>query len=325
MTEIGYYNYYNNVHRMTVDKPKDWYQQMVDRWNSDELKAKDEGSNPYSDINLSIRALDEKLADWASSVRSKCKNEAEVRQYLSQKYWGVDGIGYTKKFDDPETYAMYENDFNAICFGTVGGPNRNDPRLNNPTQTWETYDAGNIKAKHDSISLNMQNLLKNNGIELLLQDRLLISFNPYSFGVNVTGSNNLDILSKITELLNSNDNSKNLMYHAMNLDSTLDADSVAKFRAYQEVKEYTGLDLSELVLKDGEYYTSDGQKLSELLKEGIGNSAVGLDFKGTAYEYTKGLVDKVAQKGWNAIEDLKISIGYSAKDGFFTFGQSFEA
>ena len=59
------YNYYNNTHRMTVDKPKDWYQQMVDRYNSDELKAKDEGSNPYSEINLSIRALDEKLADWA--------------------------------------------------------------------------------------------------------------------------------------------------------------------------------------------------------------------------------------------------------------------
>ncbi|MGN0018824.1 MAG: hypothetical protein ACI37S_07280 [Candidatus Gastranaerophilaceae bacterium] len=38
---------------------------MVDRYNSDELKAKDEGSNPYSEINLSIRALDEKLADWA--------------------------------------------------------------------------------------------------------------------------------------------------------------------------------------------------------------------------------------------------------------------
>ena len=169
MAEIGYYNYYNNAHRMTVDKPKDWYQQMVNQWNSDELKAKDDSSNPYSDINLSIRALDEKLVGWASSVRAKCKNEQEVRQYLSQKYWGQDGIPYTKQFDDPETYAMYENDFNAICFGTVGSANRNDPRLNNTIYTEETYNARQIKVKHDSISLNMENLLKNNKYASSLQ------------------------------------------------------------------------------------------------------------------------------------------------------------
>ncbi|MCQ2754676.1 MAG: DUF4885 domain-containing protein [bacterium] len=324
MAEIGYYNYYNNTHRMTVDKPKDWYQQMVDRYNSDELKAKDEGSNPYSEINLSIRALDEKLADWASSVRSKCKNEAEVRQYLSQKYWGVDGIGYTKKFDDPETYAMYENDYNAICFGTVGSANRNDPRLNNPNQTLESYEAGQTKAKHDSISLNMENLLKNNGIELSANDNLLLSFNPYNFGVNVSGSDNTELLSKLTDLLSGTKNSQNLMHYAMNLDSTINGDSLAKFRAYQEVKKYTGLDLSQLTLKDGEYYTSDGKALVELLKDGIENSSVGLEFKGTAYNYAKELVDRVAQKGWNSIDDLKISIAYNKNDGFYTLNNTWE-
>ncbi|MCQ2740194.1 MAG: DUF4885 domain-containing protein [bacterium] len=324
MTEIGYYNYYNNTHRMTVDKPKDWYQQMVDRYNSDELKAKDENSNPYSEYNLSVRALDEKLADWASSVRSKCKNEAEVRQYLSQKYWGVDGIGYTKKFDDPETYAMYENDYNAICFGTVGGANRNDPRLNNPTQTLESYEAGQIKDRHDSISLNMENLLKNNGIELSANDNLLLSFNPYNFGVNVSGSDNKELLSKLTDLLSGTKNSQNLMYYAMNLDSTINGDSLAKFRAYQEVKKYTDLDLSQLTLKDGEYYTSDGKALAELLKEGIENSSVGLEFKGTAYNYTKELVDRVAQKGWYSIEDLKISIAYNQNNGFYTLENTWE-
>ena len=324
MAEIGYYNYYNNTHRMTVDKPKDWYQQMVDRYNSDELKAKDENSNPYSEYNLSVRALDEKLADWASSVRSKCKNEAEVRQYLSQKYWGVDGIGYTKKFDDPETYAMYENDYNAICFGTVGSANRNDPRLNNPTQTLESYEAGQIKARHDSISLNMENLLKNNGIELSANDNLLLSFNPYNFGVNVSGSDNTELLSKLTDLLSGTKNSQNLMYYAMNLDSTINGDSLAKFRAYQEVKKYTGLDLSQLTLKDGEYYTSDGKALVELLKDGIENSSVGLEFKGTAYDYAKELVDRVAQKGWNSIDDLKISIAYNKNNGFYTLNNTWE-
>ena len=48
----------------------------------------------------------------------------------------------------------------------------------------ESYEAGQIKARHDSISLNMENLLKNNGIELSANDNLLLSFNPYNFGVN---------------------------------------------------------------------------------------------------------------------------------------------
>ena len=38
MSEIGYYNYYNNTSRYTPDAIIDRYQQMVDRYNSDELQ-----------------------------------------------------------------------------------------------------------------------------------------------------------------------------------------------------------------------------------------------------------------------------------------------
>ena len=53
MSEIGYYNYYNNPHRYSPDTVQDRYQQMVDAYNSDKLKAKDSFSNPYSDLNIS--------------------------------------------------------------------------------------------------------------------------------------------------------------------------------------------------------------------------------------------------------------------------------
>ena len=62
MTEIGYYNYYNVEGRRTVEKPDDWYQKMVNRYESDELKSVDEMNNPYSDFNQSVHALDEKLS-----------------------------------------------------------------------------------------------------------------------------------------------------------------------------------------------------------------------------------------------------------------------
>lgn len=57
---------------------------MVDAYNSDNLKAKSSEYDPYSELNLSRRNLDEKLADWASTVRSQCKTEQEVHEYLSK-------------------------------------------------------------------------------------------------------------------------------------------------------------------------------------------------------------------------------------------------
>ncbi len=322
MTEIGYYNYYNNPHRYSPETVQDRYQQSVERWNSDDLKSKSEHDNPYSELNLSRRALDEKLADWAAGVRAQCKTEQEVHSYLSRKYFGTDDFAYTKRWDEPEKYAMFKNDYNAVCYGTIGSGNLNDPRLNYTSEDWDEYETRDAQTRHDSISLNMANLLKNSGIELSDNDKLLISFNPYTYNASITGSEDLNLLSQITSLLNSKSNSKNLMYYAMNTSSGLDSEAVNKFRAYQQVMEYTGLDLSTLILKDGEYYTSDGQSLNELLKEGIDKSSVGLDFKGAAYEYTKSLVDRVAEKGWNSIPDLNISIGYSKADGFYTVGSN---
>lgn len=322
MTEIGYYNYYNNVHRYSPETVQDRYQQMVDNWNSDDLKSKSENNNPYSDLNLSRRTLDEKLVDWASSLRSQCKTEVEVHQYLSKKYFGTDDFAYTKKWDEPEKYAMFKNDYNAVCFGTIGCGDLNDPRLNYTSEDWDTYEANQIKAKHDSISLNMSNLLKNNGISLSDNDNLLITFNQYDFNATVSGIDDINLLSQIANLINNKDNSKNLMYYAMNSSSGIDNEVVNKFRAYQQVKEFTGLDLSQLNLKDGEYYTSDGQSLYDLLKDGIENSSVGIEFKGAAFDYAKSLIDRVASKGWNSINDLNISIGYNNRNGFFTVGNN---
>ena len=322
MAEIGYFNYYNDPHRYSPDTVQDRYQQSVERWNSDELKSKSEDNNPYSELNLSRRALDEKLADWASSVRKQCKTQSEVHNYLSKKYFGTDDFAYTKRWDEPETYAMYKNDYNAVCFGTIGCGNLDDPRLNYTADDWDTYEAKQASAKHNSISLNMANLLKNNGIELEDTNQLLISFNPYSFNTTISGLDDKNLLSQISSLLNSKNNSKNLMYYAMNASSNLNTDAVNKFRAYQQVKEFTGLDLASLTLNNGKFYTSDGQNLDYLLKQGIENSTVGIDFKGAAYDYAKSLIDKVAEKGWNSIPDLALFIGYSNKDGFYLTGNN---
>lgn len=326
MTEIGYYNYYNLQGRRTVDTPDDWYQKMVDRYESDELKSVSEINNPYSDLNQSTHALDEKLASWAESMRTRFSNADDVDKYLCKKYFGQERIGYTKQWEEPEKYAMYKNDLNMVMYGTVKAYqfNLKDPRLNNPQYTSaDEFDKAEEKAKHDSISNNMAHLLENNGIDIG-NNSLLFSINPYSKGVMIEGMDDLNMKSILLQALEKNNNSTNLLHYGMQSQG-VDSDARTKYRAYSALKEYTGLDLSELILKDGEYYTADGQGVNELLKEGIENAtSVGVDFKGAAFNYVKDLLDKVAENGWNAMPDLDIKIGYSKENGFFSFGTTYE-
>ena len=326
MTEIGYYNYYNVQGRRNVDKPDDWYQKMVNQYESDDLRTKDEMLNPYSDLNKSTHALDEKLASWAEGMRARFSNADDVDKYLCQKYFGQERIGYTKQWEEPEKYAMYKNDLNMVMYGTVKAYqfNLKDPRLNNPQYTSaDEFDKVDAKAKHDSISNNMAHLLENNGIDIG-SNSLLISINPYSKGIQINGLDDMNMKSILLKALENNNNSTNLLHYGINNES-VDKDALTKYRAYSALKEYTGLDLSELILKDGEYYTSDGQSVKDLLIDGIDNtSSVGVDFKGAAFNYVKDLLDKVAEKGWNAMPDLDIKIGYSKENGFFSFGTTYE-
>ena len=299
---------------------------MVNQYESDDLRTKDEMLNPYSDLNKSTHALDEKLASWAEGMRTKFSNADDVDKYLCKKYFGQERIGYTMKDHEPEKYAMYKNDLNMVMYGTVKAYqfNLKDPRLNNPQYTSaDEFDKAEEKAKHDSISNNMAHLLENNGIDIG-NNSLLFSINPYSKGVMIEGMDDLNMKSILLQALEKNNNSTNLLHYGMQSQG-VDSDARTKYRAYSALKEYTGLDLSELILKDGEYYTADGQGVNELLKEGIENAtSVGLDFKGAAYNYVKDLLDKVAEKGWNAMPDLDIKIGYSKENGFFNFGTTYE-
>ena len=297
---------------------------MVNQYESDDLRTKDEMLNPYSDLNKSTHALDEKLASWAEGMRTKFSNADDVDKYLCKKYFGQERIGYTMKDHEPEKYAMYKNDLNMVMYGTVKAYqfNLKDPRLNNPQYTSaDEFDKAEEKAKHDSISNNMAHLLENNGIDIG-NNSLLFSINPYSKGVMIDGIDDLNMKSIFLNALEKNNNSTNLLHYGMQ-SQNIDNYALTKYRAYSALKEYTGLDLSELILKDGEYYTADGQSVKDLLIDGIDKAtSVGVDFKGAAFNYVKDLLDKVAEKGWNAMPDLDIKIGYSKENGFFLIRSS---
>ncbi len=316
---VGFYNYYNIQGRYSPDTPQDHYQQMVDRYNDNSNSLHHYNENPYSEENLALRKLDEYLAPIAQEIRSKCKSKDEVHQYLCEKYFKTSDVAFTKRWKDPETYAMFENELNAVLFGTIGCANRLDPRLEFDEAKWDDYTKQEHLESNNILKNQMQNLLKNNGIELSDNDSLIFSFNPYTYQAEVKGGGNIDseILKRINDIINSNNNSKELFYWTFQNSENLDHYSVAKMRAKKEVLELTGLDLERI---------DDSDNYSNLL-DIVKNSLIEKNDpnKNEAYNYIKTLLDTVLEKGYHNIEDLNLSVYYSNEDGFSVSGKIFNA
>lgn len=318
MSQIGYYNYYNNPHRYSPTEVVDRYQEMVDRATGDEIYANNE--DPYSDKNKALRNLDEELASTAASIRSRCRTQQEVHVYLSQKYFGTSDFAYTKKWTDPERYAMFENEYNAVCYGTIGGGNFNDPRLSEKVQfkTYEEQKMDEKAANQRIISNQISSFLQNHGIRIEENQSFHLSINPYSYFVQASGDMSEVLLQKIKELLESNNDSRDIFYWGLNNGAKYSEESLTKWRAYQNVKRYSGLELPQLQLIDGKFYTEDGKDVWELVKEGIRkDSSIATEFKGAANDYVRGLMDVIADKGWDNIPDIQMDIMYSGKNGLY--------
>ena len=318
MSQIGYYNYYNNPHRYSPTEVVDRYQEMVDRATGDEIYANNE--DPYSDKNKALRNLDEELASTAASIRSRCRTQQEVHVYLSKKYFGTSDFAYTKKWTDPERYAMFENEYNAVCYGTIGGGNFNDPRLSEKVQfkTYEEQKMDEKAANQRIISNQISSFLQNHGIRIEENQSFHLSINPYSYFVQASGDMSEVLLQKIKELLESNNDSRDIFYWGLKNGAKYSEESLTKWRAYQNVKRYSGLELPQLQLIDGKFYTEDGKDAWELVKEGIRtDNSIATEFKGAANDYVRGLMDVIADKGWDNIPDIQMDIMYSGKNGLY--------
>lgn len=320
MVEMGYYNYYNNESRITVSQPKDRYKEMVERYeaNSDTLHHSNE--DPFNEKNIAVRNFEEKLAVVAAENRSKCATTHEVYALLGKKYFGKDATTYMDRLNaDEETRAMYDNELNATLYGTYQNSNMMDPRINWKHEDWATEEARTKSENQKIISSQMNNLLTKHGIALEEGETLLISFNPYEYAVNVQGIKDSEKLSTINTILNSGKNAKELFYYTFQNSGSLDSEAVTKYRAYQNIKDLTGEKLSEATLEGGKFYTEDGNDILKMAYEGIENDKlIPMDFKGVGKEYTKNLLDKVAQKGFNSMADLNLNIGYTKDYGFFS-------
>lgn len=330
MAELGYYNYYNVKGRLNVDKPLDTYAKRMELRNGDELNAN--STDPSKGVEGQIRKLQEHLNDTAAANRAIYKDKESLKLGLKKKYFGDEYNAVTFKWrwdEHKELFAMYENELSMSMFGKIS--NLADPRIVQGGESFEEEENRLNKERQSAISAQFGKLLANNGVEN--NGALLIDFDIYEMKAVVSGSENSDNNGKIASLLNElggGKNARQLFYFALKNNGILSDEtqsaSLHKWRAVSNFAEFTGLDLRDFSLKNGEFVGKDGTKALDLLKVGVANSSTPADFKGVAYEYAKGFIDEMASLGGlEKVPDLKVSIAYDKESGFYAPKSDFYA
>ena len=170
-------------------------------------------------------------------------------------------------------------------------------------------------------------------LEKYKDDGIIWYFDIYEMKAVVSGSENSDNNGKIASLLNElggGKNARQLFYFALKNNGVLSdesqQESLHKWRAVSNFADFTGLDLRDFSLKNGEFVGKDGTKALDLLKVGVANSSTPADFKGVAHEYAKGFIDEMASLGGlEKVPDLKVSIAYDKESGFYAPKSDFYA
>ena len=305
---------------MSVSAPQDRYQEMIARYNENANSLHSMNEDPYNEKNIAIREFEEKLAVVAAENRSKCATVHDVYELLGKKYFGEGESSYTDRLNaDDATRAMYDNELNATLYGTYQNSNLDDPRINWNSEDWESQLLKDKESNQRIISTQMKNLLEKKGINVEDGDTLLISFDPYEYLISIEGLRNTNNLSKVNEILKEGENAKELFNYTLQNSGSVNQEALTKYKAYQNIKNLTGENLGELTLRNGNFYTEEGRNILSLIKQGIDkDTLIPQDFKNVAYDYSKRLLKEVAEKGFNSMPDLELTIGYSKEYGFFS-------
>ncbi|MCR4943341.1 MAG: DUF4885 domain-containing protein, partial [Clostridium sp.] len=173
------------------------------------------------------------------------------------------------------------------------------------------------------INNQFSNILKEAGINTAFSFN--INIDPYSYSVNIEGSNG-SVSEEIKKLLEMDENSSELFKHIIisSLDNNHNNKKITdegklKFNLYHQCLEVTGLDIRELEEKDGTYYTKEGKDIIDVYNDAVeksldeGNSYMPIRDAVSYKKWFSEMVHSVSEKGWNNLKDMFLDIKVTDK------------
>ena len=255
------------------------------------------------------------------------KKFANPRQHIHHKYSSKHSPYYIEGLTDAERFAAEINESRYLKLGENRGLYHNDPLFRGMERLYgDVFDAQLKAFQRQETSTKFGQLLKDNNITIPQDTKLRFTIDPYSYKLNVSGTEDSNLAKSIEDVFNTAGNAKQLYYHIMATDlydnTQFSPEKNDKRSLYYEIKDKTGYDLRDLTVVDGKFVTEDGTDIFEIYEKSIRDgTSVPERYKVDALGYHGELLFNLAKKGFDSVEDLILSIDYE-NGSYYDVGQS---
>lgn len=148
-------------------------------------------------------------------------------------------------------------------------------------ENWAVTRAKGLQGNREYTDQSLQKIFENNNIEIPNGTTLTFSVSSYDYYVTVSGTDDEELKSRIEQVLNHDENGKQLYNHIYNSNYIFETNNptylgeassgTSEGLTINFIRELTGYDLRECTLKDGEFYAPDGVNVKEALIEAFEN------------------------------------------------------
>lgn len=285
-------------------------------------EAVDHAGNEIKSNNMDVyqetyHVFKKALIDKYTKLADEARSHADPEEYLLKKYRNKSCAWYVADLTDREREIAYHYERQMLETGTIKGVKFQDSLFRGILVKGET-DIARVAFNRQMVNAQIGNIFQENGIELREGEQCVFSVDPYSYRISVSGVEE-EMRLRMENALNVGENGKNLFFHINHCavqdganSRQVTEDGSLKHQVYQDVLQYTGLELNALEERDGSYYTKEGKDICGIVCAAIDASPeIPVSFKPQMQEAVCGRIHELAGKGRDTVRDMILRIGYS--------------
>ncbi|MDT8719232.1 DUF4885 family protein [Clostridium sp. 19966] len=172
--------------------------------------------NSYvSESDVAYQALQDKY----SKLLKEAESHTNPKSYIYDKYCNKLSAYYVSDLTDEERRIAYSNEISMMNYGHTNDVNMKDSLFRGITINKEN-EAENKKIFNvQVINSQINNLLKENSIDVPKSTKLTFSISSKDYKLTVDGTEDDKLKEKLEDVLNSNNNSKELYKHILSISS----------------------------------------------------------------------------------------------------------
>lgn len=321
----GYYNYYGVSNRTKTEEGKVnevWYYKDLSKEEINRNNSNSGCSNRESQGADICRNVAEQLEGIAIANRSKYSDPEVMKREVFAKYHNSDKY---KNFTFEQKIALARAEIDMTMFGTVGLSEARTIAEINGKKTQNTIsiaDQEDREFNKKMLGQQICNVLSNNDISISLLGNSSYTFsvkgmtNELSISLNGddSKSSDLELLKKMTDALNSNDNAKKLFSNILYDQSKrglISSNQLTKWKLFSDFKNITSLDIRDFKQTEEGFVDFEGKNAKDIYKDALENTTkVPSEFKGVAYDYFAQLADEAMKYNLSKVKDLTLSLDF---------------